>query len=78
MVEEWRTFARAVLAGAVAVGVLLVAIRVVGDTGDSSALQAWIPQVGLGLAVWLVVGPGAASVLALSARRGGPGSPGRG
>ncbi|MFQ6171394.1 hypothetical protein ACK8HX_07285 [Oryzobacter sp. R7] len=78
MVAEWRTFARAVLAGAVAVGVLLVAIRVVGDSGDSSALRSWIPQVGLGLAVWLVVGPGAASVLALSARRGGAGSPGRG
>jgi hypothetical protein len=49
---EWREFGKAALAWAIAVGLLLVAIAVVGDADRTEALEGWIPRLTLVLAVW--------------------------
>jgi hypothetical protein len=49
---EWREFGKAALAWAIATGLLLAAIAVVGDAERTEALEAWIGRLTLVLAVW--------------------------
>lgn len=54
---EWREFGKACLAVALSCALLLGAIAVVGDRGETAGLWAWMPRLGLVLAVWLVGWP---------------------
>ncbi len=56
MRQEWREFGKAGLAVMISYGLLLAAIRLAGS-GDTSALSAWFPQLGLVLVVWFVGWP---------------------
>jgi hypothetical protein len=49
---EWREFGKAVVAWAVSVALLLAGIGLVGDASRTEALQAWLAQVTLVLAIW--------------------------
>jgi hypothetical protein len=49
---EWREFGKAALAWAVSVALLLGAIALVGDSDRTEALQGWLAQVTLVLAIW--------------------------
>ena len=55
--HEWREFGRACLAVALSVALLLGAIALVGDRGDTSALWSWMSRLGLVLVVWLIGWP---------------------
>jgi hypothetical protein len=55
--KEWRDFGRACLAGAISAVLLLGAIALVGDRADTGPLWAWLPKIGIVLAVWLVGWP---------------------
>jgi hypothetical protein len=54
---EWREFGRACAAAALSGALLLAAIALVGERGDTSALEAWFGRLGLVLAVWLAGWP---------------------
>jgi hypothetical protein len=54
---EWRRFGRACVAAATSIGLLLGAVAWLGDSTGTGALLAWIPQLGLVLAGWLILGP---------------------
>lgn len=51
---EWREFAKAALAWAIACGLLLVAIAVVGDAARTAQLEGWIARLTLVLAIWAI------------------------
>lgn len=55
--REWREFARACLAAALSAGLLLVAIALVGEGGETAELWGWLPPLGLVLIVWLIAWP---------------------
>ncbi|WP_141586125.1 hypothetical protein [Actinomadura sp. WMMA1423] len=50
--HEWREFAKAALATAVACGLLLAMIALVGDAERTRALDAWLGRLGVVLAIW--------------------------
>jgi hypothetical protein len=50
--HEWREFRKAAIAWAIACGLLLAAIAVVGDASRTEALQWWIVRLTGVLAVW--------------------------
>lgn len=54
---EWRDFAKASLACGISAVLLLGLVTLVGDRSDTGALLAWMPRLGLVLAIWLVTGP---------------------
>jgi hypothetical protein len=49
---EWREFGKAVLAWAISVSLLLAGIALVGDASRTEALQGWLAQITLVLAIW--------------------------
>ncbi|TDC57713.1 hypothetical protein E1281_04015 [Actinomadura sp. KC345] len=49
---EWREFGKAAIATAIACGLLLAMIALVGETGRAEALYAWLGRLGLVLAIW--------------------------
>ena len=51
---EWREFAKALLVWAIACGLLLVAIAVVGDADRTAALEGWIVRLTVIVAIWAV------------------------
>lgn len=51
---EWQEFAKAVLAWAIACGLLLLAIAVVGDAARTAQLEGWIGRLTLVLAIWAI------------------------
>lgn len=55
--HEWREWGKAVLAWAIACGLLLAAILFVGDADRTEQLRAWITGLSLVLAIWLVGWP---------------------
>lgn len=55
--REWREFGRGLLAVAISAVLLLAAIALVGDGGDTSALRGWFARLGLVLAIWFVGWP---------------------
>lgn len=57
---EWAQWHRGVLAWALACGLLLAAIALVGDPSRTSELQAWVRWLSVGVTVWLITGPGLA------------------
>jgi hypothetical protein len=50
--HEWREFGKAALAWAIATGLLLAAILIVGDAARTEALQWWIVRLTAVLAIW--------------------------
>lgn len=54
---EWRDWGKCVLASALAAGVLLVLIVMVGDTEQVAALWGWLPRLGVVTAIWFATGP---------------------
>jgi len=50
--HEWREFGKATLAWAVACGLLLAGITLVGDPTRTAALGQWIEQLSFVLAIW--------------------------
>jgi hypothetical protein len=50
--HEWREFRKAALAWAIATGLLLAAILIVGDAARTEALQWWIVRLTAVLAIW--------------------------
>lgn len=54
---EWRDLGKAVLAVGISAVLLLAEIALVGDRGDTSALEGWFPRLGVVLLVWLATGP---------------------
>ncbi|MEU8120860.1 hypothetical protein AB0C21_19295 [Spirillospora sp. NPDC049024] len=50
--HEWREFGKAALATAIACGLLLAMIALVGDADRTRALDAWLGRLGFVLAVW--------------------------
>lgn len=55
--REWREFGRGCLAVAITAVLLLGAIALVGDGGDTSELRGWFGRLGAVLAIWLVGWP---------------------
>lgn len=55
--HEWREWGTAVLAWAIACGLLLAAILLVGDAERTEQLRAWIARLSLVVAIWLVGWP---------------------
>lgn len=53
----WMDWLRALLGGSVAVALLGLAILVIGDDDRTAALAEWIYEIGVLLAIWLVIGP---------------------
>ncbi|MFI0408471.1 hypothetical protein [Actinomadura sp. 3N508] len=49
---EWREFGKAVIATAIACGLLLAMIAWVGDPGRTAALDGWLGRLGIVLAIW--------------------------
>jgi hypothetical protein len=49
---EWREFAKALLAWAIATGLLGAAIAIVGDADRTQELQGWIVRLTIVLAIW--------------------------
>ena len=49
---EWREFGKALLAWAIAAGLLATAIAIVGDADRTQELQGWIARLTLVLAIW--------------------------
>jgi hypothetical protein len=54
---EWQSFGKACAAAGISAVLLLGAIALVGDRGDTSALLGWFPRLGLVLVIWLLTGP---------------------
>jgi hypothetical protein len=50
--HEWREFAKALLAWAIATGLLGAAIAIVGDADRTAELQGWIVRLTIVLAIW--------------------------
>jgi hypothetical protein len=50
--HEWREFGKAALATAIACGLLLAMIALVGDADRTRALDAWLGRLGFVLAIW--------------------------
>ncbi|WP_443098379.1 hypothetical protein [Actinomadura chokoriensis] len=50
--HEWREFGKAAVATAVACGLLLAMIVLVGDADRSQALRGWLARLGAILAIW--------------------------
>jgi hypothetical protein len=50
--HEWREFRKAALAWAIACGLLLAAIAIVGDAARTEALQWWLVRLTGVLAIW--------------------------
>jgi len=55
--REWRDWGKCVLSCAIAAGLILVAIFVVGDPEQVRPLWQWLPRLGTVTTVWLVAGP---------------------
>jgi len=55
--HEWREWGKALLGWAVACGLLLAAILLVGDAARTEQLRAWIARLTLVLVVWLLGWP---------------------
>lgn len=55
--HEWRTFARWLLAGAIAAGVLGLVIVVAGPGAQVDALVDWFPRLLLITGIWFATGP---------------------
>ena len=55
--HEWRESAKGVLAAGLSALLLLGAIALVGDRGDTAALWQWLPRLGTVLLIWLVAWP---------------------
>ena len=55
--HAWAEWLRALLAWAVACGLLAIAILAVGDAGRTAELAGWIEELTVVLVVWLGVGP---------------------
>lgn len=55
--HEWREFGKCVLACALAAGLLLAAILVIGTPEQVAPLWGWLPRLGTVTAIWLVTGP---------------------
>ncbi|XRQ15630.1 hypothetical protein ACN3XK_33535 [Actinomadura welshii] len=51
---EWREFGKAAVATAIACGLLLAMIVLVGDSERTAALAAWLGRLGVVLAVWSI------------------------
>lgn len=51
---EWREFGKAAVATAVACGLLLAMIVLVGDAERTRALTGWIGRLGMVLAIWSI------------------------
>ncbi|TDC97460.1 hypothetical protein [Actinomadura sp. 7K507] len=49
---EWRDFGKAAIATAIACGLLLAMIVLVGDTDRTEALYTWLGRLGVVLAIW--------------------------
>jgi hypothetical protein len=49
---EWREFGKAALATAIACGLLLAMIALVGDADRTQALTGWLARLGTVLAIW--------------------------
>ena len=49
---EWREFGKAAIATAIACGLLLAMIALVGDADRTGALFAWLGRLGTVLAIW--------------------------
>lgn len=54
---EWRGFGRAVVAIGLSAVLLLGAIALVGERGETGALESWFPRLGMVLVVWLLGWP---------------------
>ena len=54
-VREWREFGKAVVASAIACGLLFAAITFVDDPSRTAALTDWIRALGIVVALWGVV-----------------------
>ena len=52
--HEWREFAKAALAWAIACGLLLLAIGIVGAGDRTAQLDGWIARLTLVLAIWAI------------------------
>jgi hypothetical protein len=55
--HEWREWGKALLGWAVACGLMLAAILLVGDDARTEQLRAWIARLSLVLVVWLLGWP---------------------
>ena len=60
--HEWREWGKALLAWAIACGLLLLAILLVGDPARTEQLRGWIVRLSLVVGVWLLGWPVAATI----------------
>ncbi|QFG19965.1 hypothetical protein [Actinomadura sp. WMMB 499] len=51
---EWREFGKAAIATAIACGLLVGMIALVGDAGRTEALWGWTARLGVVLAIWAI------------------------
>ncbi|MEJ2871330.1 hypothetical protein WCD74_26470 [Actinomycetospora sp. OC33-EN08] len=56
-VHEWRTFARWLLAGAIAAAGIGLVILLAGPGAQVAALTDWFPRLGLITGIWFLTGP---------------------
>ncbi len=67
--HEWQVWRKALLAWAVACGLLLTAVVAVGDASRTAEFVSWMQTLTLGLVGWLVLGPVAYTVFPKRAPR---------
>lgn len=54
---EWREWGKCLLAWAIAVGIMLLLIFVVGSPERTGALWTWVARLSVVVVIWLVAGP---------------------